>query len=170
MSAGSRGQLAPGPAAESPPACQLAPLLAHGTLPPLELLHPGLPPPPRAHVPPACQLAPLLAQRRPPSCPGHRRARPHAPGPFPPGVPAPPACPVCRRRHTPKSLPPANWLPSPAVACRCGWPARRPRPRRRFHQVPLDAQLAALPSRSSHQESLVYRSHPPLPPRRCRAR
>ena len=165
MSAGSRGQLAPGPAAVRP-ACQLAPLLAHWTLPPLELLHPGLPPPPRAHVPPACQLAPLLAQRRPPSCPGHRRARPHAPGPFPPGVPARSA--AAATRPSPSRLPTGSLLPPWPVAV--GGRPRRPRPRRRFHQVPLDAQLAALPSRSWHQESLVYRSHPPLPPRRCRAR
>ena len=61
MSAGSRGQLAPGPAAVRP-ACQLAPLLAHWTLPPWSPCPPGLPglpPPPRAHVPPACQLAPF---------------------------------------------------------------------------------------------------------------
>lgn len=107
MSAGSRGQLAPGPAAESLPPANWLPCSPTGPLPPSLFL------PPR----------------------------------------------------------PANWLASPVVACRCVWPARRrPRPRRRFHQVPLDAQLAALPSRSSHQESLVFRSHPPLPPRRCRAR
>lgn len=55
----------------------------------------------------------------------------------------------------PKSLPPANWLASsasdgnPPAACACVWPPTL----RRIDQVPLDAQLVALPSRSSHQGS-----------------
>ena len=78
MSAGSRGQLAPGPAPKSlPPANWLPSSPSGGRHPaldtavpgltlrgpsPLEFLPPGLPglpPPPHAHVPPACQLARL---------------------------------------------------------------------------------------------------------------
>ena len=40
-----------------------------------------------------------------PPCPASRS------GALPPWSSYPPACPVCHRRHTPMSLPPANWLP-----------------------------------------------------------
>lgn len=79
MSAGSRGQLAPGPAARVPPRLPTGspprpaaaailpwtpprPASRSGALPPWSSCPPGLPglpPPPHAQVPPACQLAPV---------------------------------------------------------------------------------------------------------------
>ncbi|BCS27886.1 hypothetical protein APUU_60938A [Aspergillus puulaauensis] len=104
-------------------------------------------------LPPANWLASSASDGNP-TCPGHRRARLHPPGPFAPRS-VTPACPASHHRHAPKSLPPANWLASsasdgnPPAACACVWPPTL----RRIDQVPLDAQLVALPSRSSHQGS-----------------
>ena len=107
-----------------------------------------------AQRPPACQLAPLLAQRRPPSCPGHRRARPHAPGPFPPGVPTPRRArsATAATRPCPSRLPtgsPAHpldpFLP-PWMFLPPGLPGGPPPPRRHA-QVPPACQLARLSSR-----------------------
>ena len=70
----------------------------------------------------------------------------------------PGTAPVCHHGHTPKSLPPANWLASSASDGHLPAPAKawggRPVDRSHsvgFNQVPFDAQLVALPSRSSHQ-------------------